>query len=331
MMTRVSIIVCTFDRPESVCSLIDSIDAGRIPVDLPTEVIVVDNSPDGRNLGVLDRMRTERIVLRYVSEPRQGKCTALNTALGQARGDIILLTDDDCRTPSDWIEEMCRPIADGRADVVGGGVVIAPQLRRTWMNEIHRVVLLDGMGRIEPAWRMIGANAAFSRGVLDRVPAFDSELGPAEAGAGEDSLFFAQLREAGFRGMYAGDSATVVHHFEPRRLSRVGFRGAVEKLGRSRAYIDYHWEHQTTRWPRLRAFRALLGLWVVRFTHRRSFCGTEGIGPFEFHQLSNIHYFRHVLIQQRRDRNYARRGLRKLKGIGVPPASDGRQDQRMHV
>jgi len=312
-VTRVSVVVCTFDRPDSVARLIAAVDGGRVPLNLPTEVVVADNSPDGRNLEALARLRPMRVELRCVAEPRPGKCTALNTALGRSRGEIILLTDDDCLPPADWIEGMCRPIAAGRADVVGGGVVIPPELRKPWMGEIHRTILLDGVGRVAPAWRMIGANAAFSRAVLEKVPAFDQELGPAGTGAGEDSLFFAQMREAGYRSVYAGDEATVVHRFDPFRLTRVAFLRAVAILGRSEAYIDHHWEHRAVRRPRLKMLISLVGLWAMRLRHPGAFSEGEGIDPREFHQLKRIHFFRQIAVEQRRPRAYARHGLRKLE------------------
>lgn len=316
-MIRVSVVVSTFDRPESVGRLIAAVDRLRVPRDLPTEVVVVDNSPDGRNREALGRLRTTRVELRCVAEPRPGKCTALNTAFRQGLGEIILLIDDDCLPPTDWIEGMCRPIAEGRADVVGGGVVIPPELQRPWMGDIHRVILLDGVGRKAPAWRMIGANAALSRTVLEKVPAFDPELGPAGIGAGEDSLFFAQVREAGFRSVYAGDEATVAHLFEARRLERPAFREAAAKLGRSRAYIEHHWEHRPVGWPRLRMMKSLLGLRSLGLLHPEAISGGEGLDPREFHQLERINFFRQISIEQRRPRAYERHGLRKLEHPGA--------------
>ena len=46
---------------------------------------------------------------------------------------------------------------------------------------------------------LTGANMAFARRVLDKVPGFDRELGPGGLGFCDDTLFSLQLRTAGFR------------------------------------------------------------------------------------------------------------------------------------
>jgi hypothetical protein len=128
---------------------------------------------------------------------------------------MILFTDDDVRPPEDWIDGMCEPILLGKAQAVAGGVRIAPKLHRPWMEALHRGWLASTEG-IDPAapYTMFGANMGFSREVLSKVPAFDTELGPGALGFGDEMLFSWQLLEAGYQIHGALDVA-VEHHFEP--------------------------------------------------------------------------------------------------------------------
>src|SRR5262249_9691918 len=132
------------------------------------ELIIVDNASVDETARVAKAFASSWLDVRYIYEPQKGKSICLNRALAEARGEIILLTDDDVRPQPEWIPTMCAPICEQRVDAVAGGINIAPHLRRDWMTDLHRRFLAStealvpsGMGY------MIGANCAFSRKVLD--------------------------------------------------------------------------------------------------------------------------------------------------------------------
>jgi glycosyltransferase involved in cell wall biosynthesis len=194
--------------------------------------------------------------IRLVVEQAPGKGQAFNTGISTAAGEIMLCTDDDIRVPLNWIEGMCRPILDGVADAVAGGVIfphyIADALarppyssRRSWFASTEE------LDREAPA-RMVGANMAFHRQVLDRVPRFDLELGPGALGFYDETLFSLQLMAAGYKLAGAFD-IMVEHHFDLTRLTRKGMIDLARKMGRSHAFVFHHWEHQKSRlaFPRL--------------------------------------------------------------------------------
>ena len=191
---------------------------------------------------------------------------ARNTGLRETSGQIILFTDDDIRVPSDWIEGMCRPIFDGKADAVAGGVAFPPDLagalarppfslRRGWFASTEELM------RNSPT-RMVGATMSFHRHVLDRVPGFDVELGAGGLGSYDETLFSWQLLEAGYKLLGAFD-VVVEHHFDPTRLTRKGMIDLAHKMGRSHAFTFHHWEHQRSRLPLPRlALNRLHRLWM---------------------------------------------------------------------
>src|SRR5438874_2359983 len=90
---------------------------------------------------------------------------------------------------------------------------------------------------------LIGANMGFRRSVLEKVPAFDSDLAPGGLGLGEDALFSWQLREAGFTIQFV-KQAIVVHSLSASRLRRSAWLKAAEAHGRTNAYLCYHWKHE---------------------------------------------------------------------------------------
>jgi GT2 family glycosyltransferase len=158
---------------------------------------------------------------------------------------------------------------------------------------------------------LIGANMAFSRSVLEKVPSFDVELGAGALGFEEDTLFSNQLSTAGYKIGVAAD-AVVEHHFDPDRATRLGFLDRNRKAGQSLAYTSYHWEHNVVAWPRLRLYKAQVRLMVARLFRRRRLSCPDGVPTWEADALSGVYFYRQYLKEHRRQFNYEKRGLVKL-------------------
>ena len=122
-MPTVSIIICTWNNTASLRATIEAVGRVSVPADLPAELVVVDNASTDDTPRVIESARLTNMPVRRLLERERGKCRALNRALRETAGDILLFTDEDVRPPANWIEGMCRPISQGRADVVAGGVV----------------------------------------------------------------------------------------------------------------------------------------------------------------------------------------------------------------
>src|SRR5688572_15573077 len=204
---NVSILICTRDRADDLRQTLDAIGQVRVREEITAEVIVIDNASADQTSNVANRaILANAIPVRCVTESRPGKGYAYNRGMAAARGDVLLFTDDDVRPPTDWIEGMCGPILRGEADAVAGGVRLAPHLERPWLTDFLRVwvACTDGIDSDHPT-SMVGANMAFSRKVLERVPAFDPELGPGALGFDDEAMFAWQLLEAGYRLLAAPD------------------------------------------------------------------------------------------------------------------------------
>jgi len=309
----VSVIICTRNRAEELAQTLHALECNDCGDAHTIELIVVDNASADETAEVVKGFHSSRLNVRYIYEPRKGKCVCLNRALSEANGDIIVLTDDDVRPHQEWLPTVCAPIAQGTADAVAGAINLASHLRRDWMEDFHREFLastepLDPRG-IET---MTSANCAFSRQVLDKVPAFDPELGPGALGFCDDVLFSLQLISAGFRLIAVFDHP-VIHHVEPSRLSRRSFVQRAEAEGHSRAYMAHHWEHQEIRFPFLRMCAAFVRLHVRRLVQGASWPHEEGIAEWEFLSVRRLAFRHQYLRERRRVRQYAKRGLVKLE------------------
>lgn len=319
MSVTVSIILCTCNRADSLRATLESFASLEIPADLPAELVVVDNGSTDHTRDVVSRASLVNIDLRWVPEPRRGKGYAYNTGMRAATGDVLLFTDDDVRVPQDWVAGMCRPIVDGVADAVAGGVRLAPHLLRPWMTPLHRSWLAstEFLNPQAPE-EMVGANMAFSRRVLDRVPEFDVELGPGARGFADESLFSWQLLRAGFR-LAPAFHVVVEHHVDPGRLSRASFEAMARSRGRCEAYLRHHWEHDGWPHPRLHRALSVARLWATRVVRWRETMQAEGMAEWEMYLLRHIQTLQSWPAEVARPRAYDQFGLVKRRRAPTDP------------
>lgn len=310
---NVSVIICTLNRAESLEATVRSFGQVAIPHSVKPEILVVDN---GSTDGSLERARSLNVkgfASQVISEPRKGKSRALNLGLARAGGDLLVFTDDDVRPSPDWLTRICGRLTDGSCEALIGTVRLPPFLERGWMTRRLRVMLANE--GLEDSWckEMIGANMAFHRRILDRVPGFDVELGPASLGTCEETLFSWQVCEAGFRIKRAPD-VVVEHHCDLSRLLRTSFVNRARDFGRSWSYLTHHWKHEVVRFPRMRMVLAGVKLARRRVVSRADTRMVEGCSEWELLLTQEFWQHKHYLVERLRPRNYALRGLAKLLG-----------------
>ncbi len=306
--------IVTKDRAASLRETLAALGRVRVPEGLAAELILVDN---GSTDATADVLRDAGELTGLPTRPRfdggRGKTQAVNRAMASARGDIFLFTDDDVRPPAEWIGGMCRPIADGEADAVAGGIRAAGHLARPWLTPVHLNWLActdaDAPAGHVPA--LVGANMAFHRRVLEKVPQFDPEIGAGARGNGEDTIFSMQLEEAGYRRTFR-PHVSVEHHFDAGRLTRRAFERQADKRGELDAYLKHHWFHTPSRFPRLRLAQLSARYGYQKLTRRPTSADPDAIADWELPLLEGMALYRHYLTERHAPRKYGRRGLRKL-------------------
>lgn len=307
----VSIIICTRNRSAHLQETLRSIGLLAVPSGLDAEVIVVDNGSSDNTVEMTAAFPLSNLALRLVREPLPGLSRARNAGIAASEAGTILFTDDDLRFPADWLEAMYGPIQSGAADAVAGAVILAPHLERPWMEPIHRYWLAATEPDVPGSKPlMVGANMAFRRAVLQKVPCFDTDLGPGALGFADDTLFSRQIWAAGYKIIALG-TAVVEHHFEPERLSRVSLLDAARKRGETKAYVTHHWEHRRVLAPAARMLQKRLEVTLWRRRHPQAAAAAEGLPTGELYNLEAFHFYRHYLRERLHPHFYAKNGLMK--------------------
>jgi glucosyl-dolichyl phosphate glucuronosyltransferase len=307
---NVSIIICTRNRADSLEQTLKALSLVEVPAGFQIEIVVVDNGSTDHTAKVV-KNRDWGISVRYVFEPSPGLSKARNAGLAAAGGEILLFTDDDVVPAKNWLERIATPLIQRECDAVVGRIDLAQELCRPWITPQNTASLAVFEGPGDGPLHLIGANMGFHRNVLERVPAFDFELGAGALGSAEEILFSWQLLEAGFRLRYIPE-AGVVHYPEISRLLRANCLSAGRKYGASLAYIIHHWEHKKLRIPRLRFYYLGLKLAVRRIIQPQPAMDAEGIAAWEISYAAEMEKCRRYLAERKRPRKYSKRGLQRL-------------------
>jgi glycosyltransferase involved in cell wall biosynthesis len=225
----ISVIIATRDRATMLRETLDALGAQE-PPGCPVEVIVADNASMDDTRGVVaDAARRLPFRLVYLREGRSGKSHALNAALAQSTGDILVFTDDDVLPGPGWLSAISRAFAETGADYIVGRILPlweAPP--PPWMSPALYGVLAvpDGGGaRVgiepigDPAIMPLGANMAVRRRVIEAIGGWNPDLGKLQGTlrTGEDHEFARRMVTAGFLGAYE-PVAVVQHRVSASRL-----------------------------------------------------------------------------------------------------------------
>lgn len=228
-MTRLSLIIATYNRSAWLLRALESVVTQTAPRD-EWECIVVDNNSTDDTAARFAEFAASHasFQLRLVHESRQGLSHARNCGIEHSRGEYIAIIDDDeCICPdfiSAYTDLFDRHPEAGSA----GGRIIAryPAGRPAWMSRwteqaIANPIDLGDKIREFPAGCIPGGgNMALRRATIERGGLFDTSLGRSGASltGGEESDLFARLARMGVKCLYV-PRAVMYHIIPPEKLT----------------------------------------------------------------------------------------------------------------
>ncbi len=111
----VSVIVPARNEESVIEECVESLNNSNYPKD-KFEIVAVNDRSTDRTQEILEKLQisTPNLKIVKISENNLqsnliGKQGALDSGIRQANGDIILLTDADCKVPPDWIKTISKP------------------------------------------------------------------------------------------------------------------------------------------------------------------------------------------------------------------------------
>jgi glycosyltransferase involved in cell wall biosynthesis len=124
---RLSIVIPVYNEERWLAEVVRRVRA----VDIPKEIILVDDCSTDGTRGVLRRLEDDPDV-RVIYQPRnRGKGAALRQGFRHATGDVVIVQDADLEYDPAEYPRLIQPIVEGRADVVYGS---------RFIGDAHRVL-----------------------------------------------------------------------------------------------------------------------------------------------------------------------------------------------
>jgi cellulose synthase/poly-beta-1,6-N-acetylglucosamine synthase-like glycosyltransferase len=258
----VSVIVVVRNEEKNIKRLLASIAAQTYPKDKFELILIDDQSEDNTRSIIQEFMKKAKFKIRLmdrtvVSEHNLSpKMSALNAAISEARGEIIITTDGDCFVGSNWLKIMTAPFSQEKIQFVSGPVAIDG--RQSLFSKIQTMEFasLIGSGAALIGWRYPlicnGANLAFRKRAFMEVN--------------------------GYEGVYqtvSGDDVFLMQKIHKRFESSVCFAGSYEAMVCTEPQASFNiLLHQRKRWASKWQRHLLAFSWAIPvflFLHYLSF------------------------------------------------------------
>ena len=145
----VSVIVPARNEEKNLSSCLESLLNQSYPKEL-YEIIVVDDDSDDNTATIvkLFQQRNSNVLLVSTSEIKTkllSKVNALNCGLKEASNNIIFITDADCISPFEWIEEIVSLFTNNIGLICGFSAIIDKYEKSIWIKfqAIENIIFLS--------------------------------------------------------------------------------------------------------------------------------------------------------------------------------------------
>ncbi|OGX37054.1 MAG: hypothetical protein A3D87_01370 [Omnitrophica WOR_2 bacterium RIFCSPHIGHO2_02_FULL_50_17] len=226
-MPKISVVVATYNRCESLIKALQSI-ADQTGIDKADyEIIVVDNNSTDKTKEIVEGFkRAFPGNLIYLFEQRQGKTFALNKGIESTRGEIIAMTDDDCVADRNWLANIWKTFSTKNIDLLAGKVIA--ECDGAWPEWLDKTKLHGPLAHHDKGDKyfenddvrkilVTGANMIFRRTSVEKFGNFRF------SGRSQDTDLAYRWANLGAKIAYSPE-AVVIHHNDPRRLTKSYFR-----------------------------------------------------------------------------------------------------------
>jgi GT2 family glycosyltransferase len=199
MHPELSVIVASHARPLRLRWLLNALAEQTLERGL-WEVVVCYDSPGAETHELLEGHALAREgVLRSVYDPRTSTGLKRNVAVELARASTLVFTDDDCRPPADWLENVYGAVRRNPGAIIQGPIEGDPD---EWAMRRAPRPLTQAFSDVPTPWGEC-CNIVYPREVVLRVGGFWAQRC-------EDTDLNLRARATGVE--YLGDAAMLTYH-----------------------------------------------------------------------------------------------------------------------
>ncbi|MGB2853881.1 MAG: glycosyltransferase family 2 protein [Dehalococcoidia bacterium] len=239
----ISVIICThsLDNKQNLMDAVDSI-LNQTLKELEI-IVVVDGSEELYKWITKAYDAQERVKVVSIKE-NMGICSARNTGIKAAQGDLVVFSDDDAVAEKRWIENLVDTYQKHDAIAVGGKILPIWLSKQPdyFPDELGWLVGITYEGfaeeRVVEVRNTFGPNMSFKKSVFEKIGLFTEEFGFSKKGLsclqGEEAEFALRMKQELGQGVIYNPRAVVYHKIpawktERRTLLRRAFYQGYSK------------------------------------------------------------------------------------------------------
>lgn len=196
----ISVVIPTFNRALLLERCLESFSKQTFPHD-NFEVLVVDDGSSDQTRALLQQKYFSFKLSPLFCE-HGGAAKARNRGIAEARGSIVLFTDDDCLPAPDFLKEHCKAHQKSGNLVVRGPILVV----RTFQEIFYKTPSFFSLSMNF----FCTSNASIERSILVELGGFDESFP-----RWEDAELAFRLRKRGLKMSFV--MKAMVHHLKPAR------------------------------------------------------------------------------------------------------------------
>lgn len=241
----ISIIFSTYNGERTLPKMLESI-CRLSPASPHYSIIVVNNGCTDNSASIINSFST-KLPIKLIEQPIRGKNHALNLAIREELGDLVVFTDDDVIVAPDWLIELNRCAeSNPDHDIFGGSILPYWEkqpddlLIRNIPIGVTYAITDDNLkcGDIFPGliW---GPNMMVRKRLFDEGHQFNSAIGPngGQYIMGSETEFNLRMAKLGFRCFFC-PSAGVHHIIRDYQVDRTWVLRRAFRFGKNKCYQD---------------------------------------------------------------------------------------------
>lgn len=191
--TNVSLIIAARNEADNIKECLASVLAQTYPTSL-LEIWVVNDHSEDNTATIVNAFQEKHLHLLHLPEHKTGKKQAIQMAIEQSKGTLIVTTDADCIMEKDWLKYLVSYYEEHQAKLIAAPVSFH---REKSIFELFQT--LDFMGMMGVAGAGVkgrfmnlcnGANLAYERAAFDAVGGFE---GIDHLASGDDMLLMQKI------------------------------------------------------------------------------------------------------------------------------------------
>ena len=225
----ISVIICThsLDNKQILMDAVDSILNQTLK---ELEIIVVVDGSEELYKRITEVYDAEERVKVVAIKENMGICSARNTGINAAQGDLVVFSDDDAVAEKRWIENLVDTYQKHDAIAVGGRILPIWLSKQPdyFPDELGWLVGITYEGfaeeRVVEVRNTFGPNMSFKKSVFDKIGLFTEEFGFSKKGLsclqGEEAEFALRMKQELGQGVIYNPRAVVYHKIPAWKTER---------------------------------------------------------------------------------------------------------------